>query len=631
MLNYLCSWISLAIFLALSFKDCDAKRPEHCNPSSCGNLQNISYPFRLKEDPYRCGDRRYELSCENNRTVLYLYSGKYYVHSISYPNRTIQVVDPGLESKNCSSLPHYPLSRNNFSIEDPYQFAFYPFSDYAYANGIALVNCPFPIKSPEYVDTAPCINGTTNSSHLYSYVVLGDMTVFDLKDSCRISMSIYNSLGFSYSDLSKNIQNLSFYDIHQRLLIGLELTWFRVDCGHCSAKRRSCYLDEYNNIQCGNMRSMGYFDIIITTVLVALIYIGLFIVARALCAIPCFSICLIYKFRRRHLAMDDGIEEFLQDYNNLGPIRKASEWSSYSSQDVRKIKNNGQDFMSEVATIGRIHHVNIVQLSGFCSEGSKRALIYDFMPNGSLEKYIFHQDDKNMHLSWEKMYEIALGVARGIEYLHSGCAVQILHFDIKPHNILLDENFIPKISDFGLAKLYNTDDSIVTLTAARGTIGYIAPELFYKNIGGVSYKADVYSFGMLLMEMAGRRRNVNSQAENSSEMYFPMCVYEQLNRGEEMEIEDATEEERKIAKKLAVVALWCIQLKPKDRPSMNKVVEMLESAAETLQMPPKLSLVPEDRIVATSTEISTTSHSETLSCNSIDSISIDLRPYSSLL
>ncbi|MCI41204.1 receptor-like kinase, partial [Trifolium medium] len=99
--------------------------------------------------------------------------------------------------------------------------------------------------------------------------------------------------------------------------------------------------------------------------------------------------------------------------------------------------------------------------------------------------------------------------------------MRILHFDIKPHNILLDVSFSPKVSDFGLAKLYPTDNSIVSLTAARGTMGYMAPELFYKNIGGVSYKADVYSFGMLLMEMASRRRNMNEGEDRKSQVYFP--------------------------------------------------------------------------------------------------------------
>ena len=312
--------------------------------------------------------------------------------------------------------------------------------------------------------------------------------------------------------------------------------------------------------------------------------------------------------------MYDVVEEFLQSQNNLVPIR-------YSFSQIRKMakgfkeklgeggygsvykgklqsghlvaikmlgksKANGQDFINEVATIGRIHHKNVVQLIGYCAKGLKRALIYEFMPNSSLDKYIFSQE-ANITLSIEKTYDISLGVAHGIEYLHRGCDMQILHFDIKPHNILLDENFTPKISDFGLAKLYPIDDSIVSLTTARGTLGYIAPELFYKNIGGVSYKADVYSFGMLLLEMANRRKNVNAFADHSSQIYLPTWVYGQFSKGNDIEIEDATEEEKKIVKKMIIVALWCIQMKPSDRPSMNKVIEMLEGEVECLQMPSK--------------------------------------------
>lgn len=190
-------------------------------------------------------------------------------------------------------------------------------------------------------------------------------------------------------------------------------------------------------------------------------------------------------------------------------------------------KATGKEFINEVATIGRIHHVNVVRLIGFCAERSKRALVYDFMSNGSLEKYLFSEESDSL-LSSETMYTISLGIARGIEYLHRGCDMQILHFDIKPHNILLDDDFIPKVSDFGLAKLYPVDASTVSLTAARGTFGYIAPELLYKNLGSVSYKADVYSFGMLLMEISGRRKNLNAHAETSSQIYFPSWAYNQL-------------------------------------------------------------------------------------------------------
>jgi serine/threonine protein kinase len=254
--------------------------------------------------------------------------------------------------------------------------------------------------------------------------------------------------------------------------------------------------------------------------------------------------------------------------------------------------NNGQEFISEVATIGRIHHMNVVRLVGYCVHGEKRALVYEFMPNGSLDKYIFSKEG-SVPLSLEKIYEISLGIARGIAYLHQGCDMQILHFDIKPHNILLDDNFIPKVSDFGLAKLYPVSDNTVTLTAARGTLGYMAPELFYKNIGGVSYKADVYSFGMLLMEMTSRRKNSNPRAEHSSQHFFPFWIYDQFKEEKDVDLEYATEDEKIITKMMFIVALWCIQLKPSDRPSMNKVVELLEGKNDNLELPPRPSFYPQ--------------------------------------
>ncbi|XP_039160909.1 rust resistance kinase Lr10 [Eucalyptus grandis] len=346
-----------------------------------------------------------------------------------------------------------------------------------------------------------------------------------------------------------------------------------------------------------------------------------FCVVKFVIGTPLVTTFLIYKYRRRHLAMDENIEEFLQAHNNFLPIR-------YSYSNIKKITGNfkdklgeggygsvykgtlrsgnevaikilkqfkahGQDFINEMATIGRIHHVNVVQLIGFCFEGSKQALVYDFMSNGSLDKHIFTKEEEKF-LDYKKIYEISLGVAKGIEYLHRGCDMQILHFDIKPHNILLDKNFTPKVSDFGLAKQYPIDHSIVSVTAAKGTLGYMAPEFFYKSIGGISYKADVYSFGMLLMEMAGRRKNVNANVEHSSQIYFPLWVYDQVNEGKNVEMEKVVEEERGVIKKMIIVALWCIQLIPTHRPPMNKVLEMLEGDIGNIQMPPKPLLYPSD-------------------------------------
>ena len=109
------------------------------------------------------------------------------------------------------------------------------------------------------------------------------------------------------------------------------------------------------------------------------------------------------------------------------------------------------------------------------------------------------------------MHKIAIGIAQGLEYLHRGCTTRIFHFDIKPHNILLDEDFCPKISDFGLAKLCSNKESIVSMLHARGTIGYIAPEVFSRNFGRVSHKADVYSYGMLVLEMVWKRKTLDNQ------------------------------------------------------------------------------------------------------------------------
>ncbi|XP_039846696.1 LEAF RUST 10 DISEASE-RESISTANCE LOCUS RECEPTOR-LIKE PROTEIN KINASE-like 2.4 [Panicum virgatum] len=244
---------------------------------------------------------------------------------------------------------------------------------------------------------------------------------------------------------------------------------------------------------------------------------------------------------------------------------------------------NGEEFISEVATIGKIHHVNVVRLVGFCSEETVRALIYEFMPRGSLDKYIFSSEKS---FSWDKLNEIALGIARGINYMHQGCDMQIVHFDIKPHNILLDSNFVPKVADFGLAKLFPKDNSFVPLSAMRGTIGYIAPEMVSRSFGAISSKSDVYSFGMLLLEMDGGRRNADPHAGSSSQAYYPSLVYGQLTGEQVGEIsEDVNMHE--LEKKLCVVGLWCIQMKPSDRPTMSEVIEMLEGDAGALQMPPR--------------------------------------------
>ncbi|XP_037403785.1 G-type lectin S-receptor-like serine/threonine-protein kinase SD2-5 [Triticum dicoccoides] len=172
-----------------------------------------------------------------------------------------------------------------------------------------------------------------------------------------------------------------------------------------------------------------------------------------------------------------------------------------------------KEFSAEVQTIGSIHHINLVRLIGFCAEKSHRLLVYEYMPKGSLDRWIYHQHDNDSPpLNWSTRCKIITHIAKGLTYLHEECMKKIAHLDVKPQNILLDDNFNAKLSDFGLCKLIDRDMSQV-FTRMRGTPGYLAPEWLTSQI---TEKADVYSFGVVVMEVISGRKNLdNSRSEES--------------------------------------------------------------------------------------------------------------------
>ncbi|XP_058773789.1 G-type lectin S-receptor-like serine/threonine-protein kinase SD2-5 isoform X2 [Vicia villosa] len=258
---------------------------------------------------------------------------------------------------------------------------------------------------------------------------------------------------------------------------------------------------------------------------------------------------------------------------------------------VKKLEGIGQgkkEFRAEVSIIGSIHHLNLVRLKGFCADGTHRLLVYEYMANNSLDKWIFKKKKSEFILDWDTRFNIALGTAKGLAYLHQECDSKIVHCDIKPQNVLLDDQFTAKVSDFGLAKLINREQSHV-FTTLRGTRGYLAPE-WIKNYA-ISEKSDVYSYGMVLLEIIGGRKNYDPN-ETLEKSYFPLYAFKMMDEGNLKDIIDSElkmDEECDDRVHCAIsVALWCIQEDMSMRPSMTKVVQMLEGVCN-VPKPPKSS------------------------------------------
>ncbi|XP_040377377.1 rust resistance kinase Lr10-like [Oryza brachyantha] len=580
--------LSLLIYAATAWDAEGFFNFKSCSPNRCSKHgPEVRFPLRLSLQSPSCGTPLLELSCSGQDIILYhQVLGSCKVTEISYKNASMTVI-PLVDS-----TPHCPLQK------------------------LILANLSTDAYKPQTLGAASLVSCSTDSIPRNNHGIVGPISCFSNNGSQWYLVHPYASMSVLQPDCTvvcKGIHSPSTYKETEDGVIGvskLVFTWdssnITRDCQKCENEGRHCgFSSRKGRAFC----HYGSYVITIAAPSVAIIVVLLLIVATAL-----------YLFLKPqydeevHLK----VEMFLKTYGTSKPKR-------YTFSEVRKIARrfkhklgqggfgsvykgdlpngvpvavkmlensigDGQEFINEVATIGTIHHANVLRLLGFCSEGTRRALIYEFMPNDSLDKYIFSQgsDVSRDFLVPAKMVDIALGIARGMEYLHQGCNQRILHFDIKPHNILLDYRFNPKISDFGLAKLCARDQSIVTLTAARGTKGYIAPELYSRNFGAISYKSDVYSFGMLVIEMVSGRRNLDPNIETQDEVYFPEWIYENLFTGQHLTIGmEMTQDEKDRVRQLAIVALWCVQWNPKNRPSTTQVVNMLTGRLQDLQMPPK--------------------------------------------
>ncbi|KAG5603879.1 hypothetical protein H5410_025371 [Solanum commersonii] len=631
---------------------------------SCGNLTDLSFPFSLSTQP-DCGIVPIS-GCDAKPfpRIQLLPGGEWYYARGKEYSHTIFLVDPKLQTilrKNkCQAF------NENISISDS------PSISYTAVNLQNFYKCNRTSSNNPYInqtmkghfDGYDSYDGCDGLTIYYKFDGVDDEDILAGNHTANCSL-----IRLPYYQTEPGDDNLVNF-LHPEFLVEWKLS---DDCNECHYGGGRCQTDKKNNFLCYkgtepcvrqaclHSKLNTYSPSIINRLFrligdrfynLKLINVGVANVAGTskrgylqtiwfkVATDILLTVSLPLRFWESNNQDHQRVEEFLKNYGSYTPNRynytdikritgrfrnklgqggfgnvyrgSLCNGSQVAVKVLNELKGSAEDFINEVASISRTSHVNIVTLVGFCFEGHKRALVYEFMPNGSLEKFIYEErSDSVRQLSWPILYKIALGIARGLEYLHRGCNTRILHFDIKPHNILLDDNFCPKISDFGLAKLCMKQESIVSMLGPRGTIGYIAPEIVCRNLGGVSHKSDVYSYGMMVLEMVGGRKNVDVGVDCTSEIYFPHWLYRRIELDEELQlIGIMNEEENECARKMVISSLWCIQTDPANRPSMSKVVEMLEGKLDSLQMPPKPYLYSPSRSEVDSSilELTTTTY-----------------------
>ncbi|XP_062218242.1 LEAF RUST 10 DISEASE-RESISTANCE LOCUS RECEPTOR-LIKE PROTEIN KINASE-like 2.5 isoform X2 [Phragmites australis] len=581
--------------------------PATCSNVTCGS-HTIEYPFWLNSSASSCGYPGLGLACESNATlILSVRSHKYRVIGINYITHTVSVADADIDDGEYTT--DCPRLYANLSID--YTSSWLQLTPLD-SNITFLYNCKKNVPRSSAVELRGCQGYDNKSSYVLPDGGITGAEAYEYECEAVVVAPVMDfhkktMVGGSFGGVVKAGFEL-IYNSHSQQCGRCEDSggW----CGYQRNEMRggngfTCFCDGGpTTARCGGhkKRTIIYIAASLSCLLLLCLLIPVFFLTRK------YGL-LLFKSKD-----ETRIKSFLQKNENLHPKRYTYaevkrmtksfavklgqggfgvvyKGNLYDGRQVavKMLKDSKGDgeFMNEVASISRTSHVNVVTLLGFCLQGSKRALIYEYMPNGSLERYAFNNSLKGENtLTWDKLFDIAIGIARGLEYLHRGCNTRIVHFDIKPHNILLDHDLCPKISDFGLAKLCLNKESGISMVGARGTIGYIAPEVYSKQFGTISSKSDVYSYGMMVLEMVGARdKNINANSESSSQ-YFPQWIYEHLDDYciSASEINGETTE---LVRKMIVVGLWCIQVISTDRPTMTRVVEMLEGNTSNLELPRK--------------------------------------------
>uniref|UniRef100_A0A9I9CEZ1 Receptor-like serine/threonine-protein kinase n=2 Tax=Cucumis melo TaxID=3656 RepID=A0A9I9CEZ1_CUCME len=331
--------------------------------------------------------------------------------------------------------------------------------------------------------------------------------------------------------------------------------------------------------------------------------------------LPIFDLLTIAK------ATDDFSLNNKLGKGGFGAVYKGKLTNGVEIAVKRLAKNSGQgveEFKNEVNLIAKLQHRNLVKILGYCVKNEEKMIVYEYLPNKSLDTFIF-DDSKRALLNWKKRFEILRGIARGILYLHQDSRLKIIHRDLKTSNILLDVDLNPKIADFGMARIFGQDQNQANTNRIVGTYGYMSPE--YAMEGLFSVKSDVYSFGVLVLEIITGKKNTTYV---SSYVNLVGQVWELWKLDNAMELVDSSLEgasfEYEITRCLQI-GLLCVQEDPTDRPTMSTVIFMLENEVN-LPCPKKPAFILKREINEGDPSSSTNSNTEGV--NSVNDLTISV-------
>ncbi|XP_021715386.1 L-type lectin-domain containing receptor kinase IV.2-like isoform X2 [Chenopodium quinoa] len=294
-----------------------------------------------------------------------------------------------------------------------------------------------------------------------------------------------------------------------------------------------------------------------------------------------------FSYKDIYIATKGFKDSELLGFGGFGKVYKGVIPSKHTPVAVKKISHDSRqgmrEFVAEIVTMRRLRHRNLVQLLGYCRRKGELLLMYDYMPNGSLDKFLFK--NKNSDLSWSQRFNIAKGVASALLYLHEEWEQVVLHRDVKASNVLLDADMNARLGDFGLARLYD-HESATRSTRVVGTIGYLAPEL--SITGKPTTATDVFAYGIFLLEVACGRRPSSLQEFSTEDYVLVDWVYDCWKKGEILETSDPMLEGNYQAEEMELVlklGLLCSHPKPEGRPSMRQAVQFLNGDANLPDIP----------------------------------------------